>query len=147
MAIRISTGLRAALLSDFGVTAMMNYGVIDVYTGAQPLAADQAPTGTRVGQITGGGLVFIPGTTQGGLQIVLDDSFNLVNDNVWQFKGVTTGTAGWWRWKWNLEDDDSLSLYYPRIDGLVGDSLTLATNDITPSTDVSIDSFILTVGG
>lgn len=141
MTIRVSTGLRASLLSDYGLTAMMNYGVIEIYSGTQPDTASLAPTGTLLARITQNGTAFIASTTTGGLQLELAVTGGLTFTGVWRLKGVATGTAGWWRWKWNAPDDDSDSSYYPRMDGTLGESLILEDPSITPITDVVINDF------
>ena len=145
MSIRVSTGLRAALLSDYGLSAMMNYGVIEIYTGEQPWNASFAPTGTLIGRVTNNGDPFAVGTTQGGLQLELAETGGLTKVGDWRLTGIATGDAGWWRWKWNSSDDDSDSQYYPRMDGEVGESLVLANNTITPATDVAIDEFLVNI--
>lgn len=146
MAVRISTGLRVSVLSDFGLALMMNYGVIEVYSGTQPDAADEAPTGTLLGTITNNGDPFTAGTQIGALEIEVTAAGQLQKVGTWRLNGVATGTAGWWRWKWNATDSDAQSQYYPRMDGLVGETLILASTSITPSTDVEIESFIVSIG-
>lgn len=141
MSIRLSSGLRTAILTDFGLGAMMNYGVIEVYTGTQPETAILAPTGLLIGRITTDGDPFLVGTVNGGLKLAVDPEGGLTFDGVWRLKGLDTGTAGWWRWKWNSPDDDGDSLFYPRMDGAVGDSLRLAATIITPVTNVVITDF------
>lgn len=145
MTIRVSSGLRAALLGDYGLTAMMDYGVIEIYTGPQPASASLAPTGTLIGRITNNGDGFVTGTTTGALRVALGVSGSLTKTGVWRLKGVATGDAGWWRWKWNSPDDGSNSQYYPRMDGAVGESLTLANNTITAATNVVIDDFTVNI--
>lgn len=143
MTIRVSAGLGRSMLSDYGFTAMMNYGVIHIYSGEQPLSASNAPIGTHLGIISTDGDVFTPGDVSAGLLLELAESGGLLNASTWVLKGVADGTAGWWRFKWNSVDDDSNSLYYPRMDGTVGDSLILASTNIQTSTNVEIDSFYL----
>lgn len=143
MAIRLSNGLKAALYGQYGFQAMMNYGLICVYSGTQPDSANAAPTGTLLARITNNGDTHVPGTATGGLQITQDASGRLNKAGTWTLDGIDTGTAGWWRWKWNAPDDDSLSLYYPRVDGAVGEGLVLANTSITPATDEELSSFIL----
>lgn len=143
MAIRLSNGLKSALYGQFGIQAMMQYGLIEVYSGSQPVTASEAPTGTLLGTITNNGDTHVSGSTQGGLRIDQNTSGQLIANGTWRLTGVDTGTAGWWRWKWNAFDDDSVSLYYPRMDGEVGNGLVLASTSITPSTDVEIGSFVL----
>lgn len=145
MTIRISTGLRAALLSDYGLKAMMNYGVIAIYSGAQPSSASSAPTGTLLGHVTQNGTAFQPNTTTGGLQVDLLTTGGLGMVGTWRLKGVATGDVGWWRWKWNAVDDDSDSIYFPRMDGAYNESLTLAAGTITAATNVVIDDFYVNI--
>jgi hypothetical protein len=143
VAIRLSSGLKSAVYGQYGITAMMQYGHIRVFSGTQPTTANDAPTGTLLGTITNNGAPFVPGSATGGLRLDQDSSGRLTAGGTWTLTGVDTGTAGWWRWTWNAPDDDSVSLYYPRIDGDVGTSLVLANTSITPSTDEPISSFFL----
>lgn len=143
MAIRLSNGLKSALYGQFGIQAMMNYGYIEVYSGTQPTTANEPPTGTLLGTITNNGDTHQAGTTTGGLRIDQDTSGQLVASGTWTLTGSDTGTAGWWRWKWNNFDDNALSLYYPRMDGDVGTALVLTNTSITPSTDEVIGSFVM----
>lgn len=148
MGIRLSTGLQASVLSQYGLVPMMNYGIIDVYSGEQPTSASSPATGTRLGRITQGGVDFISGTTTGGLEIEYDALVGgVVNVGEWRLRGVAAGAPGWWRWRWNLQDDDSESLYYPRLDGAVGESLILSVNQISVATNVEIQSFLLAFSG
>ncbi len=149
MAIKLSAGLQASVLSEFGLGAMMNYGVIEVYTGDQPLSASDAPTGLLLARVTTDGLDFTAGSLTGGLQVVYDAvAGGLVKVGTWRLRGVATGAPGWWRWKWNAEDDDSFSVFLPRLDGVVGESLVLgALNQITPSTNEEIEDFLVAFSG
>ena len=74
-------------------------------------------------------------------QLQLSEEGSLTFAGIWVLKGVATGDAGWWRWKWNTTDDDSDSVYYPRMDGAVGESLVLTNPTITAATNVVIDDF------
>lgn len=141
MTIRISDGLRASLLGEYGLSAMMNYGIITVRSGIQPASASFAPTGTLLARITQNGDAFVPDSITGGLQVILADSGALTLNGLWRMKGVATGDAGWWRWQWNSTDDEEDSLYYPRMDGAVGESLVLAADAITGATNVAITDF------
>lgn len=141
MPIKVSAGLRAAILSDYGLSAMMNWGTIEVYSGPQPASASFAPTGTLVARITNQGDPFEPGTYNGALEVALADTGGLALVGEWRMKGVVTGVASWWRWKWNSPDPGEDSQYYPRMDGLVGESLFLVTSGITEATNVEITQF------
>jgi len=140
--VRLSTGLALSMLGNYGLKAMMNYGVINVYSGTQPLSPDMPATGTLLGQVTTNGDPFVVASTTGGaLKLSQGQTGVLEKDGVWMLNGSGTGTAGWWRWSWNAYDSGNQSFYYPRLDGLVGESLVLTTTAITPATLVEIDSF------
>lgn len=141
MTLRVSTGLRAAWMCFAGLQSLMQYGVIDVYTGEQPASADDAPTGTRIARITQDGLTFYPKVAQGGLFLTTTTPGELVKGGSWVLKGIATGTAGWFRWKWNGIDPDTYSQAIPRIDGAIPADLLLQTVSITPSTEFSLQSF------
>lgn len=141
MTIRVSNGLRAALLGPYGLSAMMDGGVIEVYSGIQPDSASLTPTGDLLAKITTDGDTFTPGSLTGALRVEQADGGGLTKSGTWRMIGITNGIAGWWRWKWNSPDDDSNSLYYPRMDGAVGESLTLDNVSITAATDVEITGF------
>lgn len=145
--IRLSTGLRNALMGASGLRAMMNRGVIDVYSGAPPALADMAPTGTHLARITQDGLTFIPGSTPGGLVLKKGLAGQLINDGSWVMTGLNTGAAGWWRWKWNGDDPGTFSLFYPRVDGLVNETLVLLDTAVSPGSTTTIDSFTMVMRG
>jgi hypothetical protein len=148
MAIRLSAGLQSSLLTEFGLASMMNYGVIEVYSGEQPLTASYAPTGTLLGTITEDGLGFVVGSTTGGLRVAYSGVLGgLVKQGTWRLRGVTNGAPGWWRWKWNAADDDSESLFLPRMDGAVGESLVIGTNQLSPTTNIEIADFLVAFAG
>jgi len=135
--IRLSTGLRASMLWNYGLRDLMWLGVIDIYEGQQPSIPDNPPVGKLLARITQDGLDFNYGFAQGGLLTTADTLVSLKHDGNWQLKGRGFGTPGWWRWKWNGGDDDQLSFFYPRVDGAVGDSLKNLPSQITPATDIA----------
>jgi hypothetical protein len=146
MTIRISTGLRNAVLGEYGVSAMMNLGVIEVYTGVQPFAPDEPPSGTLVAIVTNNGDSFVPGGAVGALSLKEVTTGALEKSGTWRLKGVNVGVAGWWRWMWNATDTRESSQYFPRMDGMVGESLILQYPDITATTDIEVESFTLSIG-
>jgi|TARA_B110000908_G_scaffold15787_1_gene17931 hypothetical protein len=143
MPVKLSLGLENSLLGEFGLSSMMNYGVIEIYSGDQPEQADFSPTGTLLARITQNGVPFEVGTNRGGCQLQLMGTGGLGFVPGWRLKGITNGIAGYWRWKWNAPDDDSDTLFFPRIDGLVGESLVLRSNNITPESDILISDFLI----
>lgn len=140
--IKLSTGLALSLLNSYGLRAMMNYGWIAVYDGEQPISPDMEPDATLLARITTGGDPFIVDSQAGGaLEVAINQVGVLEKGGTWILKGEATGTAAWWRWYWNRADTRAFSNYYPRLDGLVGESLVLADTAITPSTLTEIESF------
>ena len=49
-----------AMLGTLGFVGAMQRGVIEIYSGAMPITADAAPTGTLLGRITNNGTAFTP---------------------------------------------------------------------------------------
>jgi hypothetical protein len=146
--VRLSTGLGLSMLGHYGLMAMMNYGYIAVYEGPQPSSPNLPPTGTLLGKITTDALAFVIGSSgNGALELEQDETGLLQQGSTWILRGSDTGVAGWWRWHWNAFDDNVESFYYPRMDGIVGESLVLADTSITPATSVAIDNFAVQFGG
>ncbi len=96
MAIRLSTGARNALVGTDGqgFGELFNNGVIDIYTGAQPVSADYVETGTKLVRIssTSGtgvadGVKF--GTTGSGVLTI--------GTPAWSGTCIVGGVAGWFR--------------------------------------------------
>jgi len=145
---RFSTGLRDSLTVNYGLGAMMNSGIIRVYAGVRPATPDLAPGSLELGRITTEGKVFIPVTdpNQAGLLLAFVSPGTLVNAGTWRLKGIAAGTAMWWRWNWHNADSNGVSSTLPRVDGLIGTDLILATNDILPTTDVAIEQFMFILG-
>jgi len=144
MAIRMSTGLRAAMLTNYGLERMMRYGHIRVYSGVQPDSADLDVNGSLLAIISTDGVLPQPGTDIGGLQMEISefgDSLSMAGQ--WMIKGTASGHAGWWRFVASGENGEGYSPTAPRIDGVVGESLLLNDTFITLQTDEVVDGFFL----
>ncbi len=148
MTIRFSTGLRNAIAGNVGFVGALDYGIIEVRSGPQPLTADAAPTGTLLCVYTKDGAAFTPGETTNGLN--LDPPVNGVvqksSDN-WKGVGLAAGNAGWFRFKANAADADGVSTTAVRMDGSVGASgadMNIPNIVFAVGTPESIDTFIYT---
>jgi hypothetical protein len=141
---RFSSGLRNALAVNYGLGIMMNAGIIRVYGGVLPDTPDDPPNAIELARITTEGKVFIPGndTVGAGLLLTHVSPGGLINAGEWRMKGVSTGTATWWRWCWSQADPLTFSEIYPRVDGSVGTELQINVTAITPSTDIEIQQFL-----
>ena len=146
--IRMSTGLRAALIWDSGFRSLMWRGVIEIYSGEQPISPDLAPTGTRLARITDEGDPWVTGQELGGLRTTEGpNTISLVNDGNWVLNGVATGTPGWWRYVWNSGDTNENSNFYPRLDGAVSDSIINLPTVITSTSVISNIEFAFYILG
>lgn len=145
MTIRMSSGLRTAVVTNYGVGIMMQYGHILIFSGAQPASADDAPPGTLVARVTQNGLPApVPGSDAGGLQLKAGArTGELANLGEWVLKGVAPGTPGWWRFVALDIDPGQQSTTACRIDGAVGESLLSIPPSITAATTLVVEGFSL----
>lgn len=120
MAYNYSTGFVNSTLADIAST--LNNGVIEIYTGSRPTTADSPVKGTLLGIITAGGLPFTAGSPDNGLQFEANTTEKTITKStaqVWQFKALETGTAGWLRIKANAVDAGGNSTTAIRLDGTI----------------------------
>lgn len=150
MAIRLSTGLRNALLDTGSFKSTFADGVIYIYSGAQPAGADSAVSGTLLGIVTVNAGAFAFGSPTNGLEFDTASSGTLVKAaaETWQFAGITNGTAGWFRLMGNATDSLGASTTLPRLDGSIGTfgaDLNLSSVSIVTSAVNTIDQFSITL--
>jgi hypothetical protein len=116
MALRLSTGMRTAMMNGTAFKTLMDGGVLDIFTGSQPASADYVETGTKLARISTSagtdstcGLVF--GTAATG---VLPKSAS-------DWKGVVSaaGVAGWFRF-YGTGGTSGTSATEIRFDGNIG---------------------------
>lgn len=132
---KFSTGLRSAMMYNAGIAAMMNRGRVYLYANAPPLTADEPPGAAPIAVISEDGTTPEPGNLEGGLQFALAGPAYLTHSGNWVLKGLGVGVPLWWRMQWNPPDDNLFSLYYPRIDGAIGESLLQVPASITLATN------------
>jgi len=110
MAIRVSSGLKNQLLISSSVREALEYGVIDVYSGAQPVTAETSPTGTFLGRITANGDPWVEGAEDAGLLLAGVPSANMLiayPTQTWTLRVVASGIAGWFRFRSNASSATS----------------------------------------
>ena len=150
MTVRLSTGLRNKLAGTTGFGSSFADGVIYIYSGPQPLSADNAVSGTLLGIVSQDGLPFTFGSTTNGLNFdapVAGVVQKAVAD-VWKFDGIAAGTAGWFRLMANAVDNLGSSTTLVRMDGSVGTSgadLNLSQISVAIGAPNTIDVFQFTV--
>lgn len=140
MAVKHSTGAINYYLDTGSFKALFTNAVISIYTGAQPVNADAAATGTYLGDVTVGGLAFTPGSPTNGLNFddAVGKSISKAAAETWIFKGIAAGTMGWFRLKGNAADNGLSSTTLPRIDGSCG---------VGANGDLHFTSLGATIGG
>lgn len=143
MTIRMSSGLRTAMMADTGMAAAMRDGYILIYSGPQPESPDKAPTGSLLGHITTNGSP--PPSYQAGfagsLRFYADRPGSLINRGDWVISGHRAGKPGWWRFV-TYDDRGGTSSKAYRIDGSVGESFDVAA-DMYPFMHLRIMGFTL----
>ena len=148
MTVRLSTGLRTALAGSTGFGATFASGVIEIYSGSQPVTADAAVSGTLLGTVTLSSGSFTPGAATNGLTFAAAAAGAVAKSGVWSFNGIAAGTAGWFRLKSNAADAGTLSTTLPRLDGSVaasGADLNLSNITIGVGSPSTIDTFTFSV--
>lgn len=147
MTVRLSTGLRTALAGSGGFASTFANGVIEIYTGTQPVTPDAAVTGTLLGTVTLASGAFTPGTSTNGLTFGAPAAGAVSKSGTWSFNGIAVGVAGWFRLKGNAVDTGALSTSLPRLDGSVavsGADLNLSNISIAIGAPNTIDTFVWT---
>lgn len=149
MTIRMSSALKTAIATNYGLGQLLQGGHIRLYSGEQPAGADAAPTGTYLGYITRQGLP-VPSiiSPQGGLLLQQSPSIagQLLRRDQWLLTGVATGVFGWWRWVSINQNPDGISTTAYRLDGSAEDSFSEGViGAITAATRASIALFSLTI--
>ena len=147
MTTRFSTGFATLLAGTTGFAAAFANGVIDVYSGTQPVSADAAPTGTLLGTITENSGAFTPGSPTNGLLLSAAVAGVVSKSGVWSFVGIATGIAGWYRYRTNAADAGGVSTTAVRIDGSIatsGANLSLSNISIAIGAPTTVDAYTYT---
>ena len=150
MTVKLSTGLRNAMVGALGFGATFEKGVIYIYSGPQPLTADAAVTGTLLGIVTKDGAVFTFGSPTNGLSFAAPSGGTVAKqpgDN-WRFTGLTEGTAGWFRLMANTTDTLGISTTSARLDGSCGTSgadLNISNIAVVTGSPNTVDVFQFTI--
>jgi hypothetical protein len=151
MAVKFSTAVVNGMLGSTNLKSLFANGVINFYTGAQPVDADSAETGTLLGRVTLDGGSFTPGVSTNGINFASPSAgsrtISKASAEIWKFMGTSAGTIGWFRFVGNAVDNGLSSTTLPRIDGSVGiasGDLRLSSVTAAVGSQVTIDSFSIT---
>lgn len=148
MALRLSTGLRNALMGTDGkgFGEVMNGGFIHIYTGAQPLSADYVETGTKLAIIssTSGtrpedGVTF--GATASGVLTI--------GSTPWTGVILATGVAGWFRFcassgTGGYVGTSGTAIRFDGAVGIAGADLNLTHTSLTEAATITLTAANIT---
>ncbi len=135
MTLRLSQGLRDSQIGN--VRTLFNGGILEIRSGSQPAAGNDAPTGTLLASIT----LPNPGWSAAS-------SGQIALTGTWQDASAdATGTAGWFRLRQSADGGGS-STTDERIDGTIsatggGGDMTLDNVSITAGQQITINTFTL----
>jgi hypothetical protein len=154
MALRLSTGLRTAMLSAGGIgtggtgglKTLLDGGCLDIFTGSQPASADYVETGTKLVRISStSGTIFAACTN--GLRFGTAAAGVLpLTAPAWTGPVTVAGVAGWFRF-YGTTGTSGTSATTWRIDGAVGISgadLNLSHTNLVVDSVITISSFNIT---
>jgi len=146
MALRLSTGLRQALLGTASFDATFTACFINIYTGTQPATADTAASGTLLATIYSNnptdtlGLNFDVPAVAGTISKAAGET--------WAGTALATGTAGWYRLYEAGGNPAILSTTESRIDGNIstsGANMNMSSTTITTGTVQTVSTFDVTL--
>lgn len=139
-----------------GVSLVTISGPIGLGAGCNGLTLEHTET-TTVVAINGGSSAVFGGagatagvTTVNGLNMAYPDVDGVLTKSgeTWKGNAVATGTAGWARWEFDPDDDQSESTLFRRLDmsmGTSGADLNVGTTGMTITQEYSIDTGTFTV--
>lgn len=137
MALRLSTGLRNACL-DNGINGRFNSGVLEIRSGSQPAAANDAPSGTLLASIS------LPADC-----FAAASAGAIAKNGTWQDASAdATGTAGWFRFR-TTSDGGGSSTTDERLDGSCtgsggGGDMEFDSTSIVAAGTVTINTYTIT---
>lgn len=149
--IELSVFSRNAMLNGTGIKEQFDTGVIELYSGPQPINANAAVQGTLLGTITKNAGAFTPGNATNGLTFDAPVSgvLSKAAAETWSMLAVAAGTIGWGRFKGNAVDAGAgADTTHYRLDfsvGISGADLNLANINVVVGTPITINTFALTM--
>ena len=144
MAVKVSTGLRNALLDSASLKGILDGGFLDIYSGTIPATADDALTGaTLLCRVSNGGSGLTFDTNAVGGVLSKNPS------EVWQGLNTASGVASFFRFV-SASDTGAASDTEERIQGTVavlGADLNISNTSLTVSAPQAIQFFYVALPG
>ena len=145
MALRLSTGLRQALLGSADFQTEFALSFINIYTGTQPATADTAASGTLLATIYSNN----PTDTIGvSFDAPVAGVVAKAVAQTWAGTALATGTAGWYRLFEAGGNPAILSTTESRIDGNIstsGANMNMSSTSVTIATVQTVSTFTVTL--
>lgn len=150
MTLKLSTGLRNAVLDSTGLAKALKDGVIYIYDGPQPLTADAPVQGTLLGIVTQNAGAWVAGSPTNGLEFdpASGGNLNKAAAETWQFTGLANSIAGWCRFVGNAADAGGSSSTLPRMDMDIGQgsgTISLSSANIAVGAVETITGLLVTL--
>lgn len=143
MALRLSTGLRQALLGTQDFQTEFNLSFINIYSGSQPSSADDAATGTLLATIYSNGVSI--GVT---FDAPVAGAISKAAAETWSGTAGASGTAGWFRLYEATDVPSSSSTVNSRIDGNIatsGANMNMSNTFIASGAVQTVSTFTITL--
>ena len=143
MALRLSTGLRQALLGSADFKTEMTASFLNLYTGTQPATADTAASGTLLATIYSNNP-----TDTVGISFATPVVGVISKTGTWAGTALATGTAGWYRLFEAGGTPGSLSTTESRVDGNIstsGANMNMSSTTVTSGTVQTVSTFDITL--
>ena len=144
MSIKLSTGLRAAMLATGSLKSQLDGGEIRIYSGPEPTSAAAAITGSNVL------LCKIKTDVNGGLTLSDTAPGGTITKNpseVWQGTVLADGVATFFRFT-PAADDDTASSSFARVQGAVGNAgsdMYLSSTSLVTGAVQRLEAFALSL--
>lgn len=153
MTIRLSTGLRNALLSSNDFKTAFAGGVLEIYTGSVPSSANSAVTSSAIVKITASGATHTASSasTAGGLSFSSASSGAIAKSSAqtWKDSSASSGTAAWFCLYDNSHTKSVSSAgTVVRLQGSCGvgsGDLRMSNTSIASGATITIDTFTITM--
>lgn len=141
MAVRLSTGLRNALVGTDGAGfgEIMNNGVLDIFTGAQPVSANHVETGTKLVRISStSGTAAEDGVKFG----TTGDGTLTIGTPAWTGVILVDGVAGWFRFygSGGVTGTSGTAIRFDGAVGVSGSDLDLTHTNLAKDATLTIKS-------
>lgn len=145
-------GTSITLISTVGgcVKDLLKNGVIKIFSGSQPLTADDAETGTLLCTITKASGPFVPGAAANGLVLgdtVGTNAIHKLSTDIWSGVNANTAAAGWFRFYAN-DATAGASTTAIRVDGTVANSggqMNVSSTSLVSGVTTTVDAVSISI--